>query len=382
MKPLPLKRVKKQDRELRVLFGLIELYIEMGKPVGSHTLLEHGFSDLSSATIRNYCAKLEELGLLTQQHSSGGRIPTDAAFRLYAKENFEASAIDNETEQKLHILHGKETKEPAFFLNQATELLSQITNLVAFVSSPRFDHDFILDIKLVAIDARRCLVVLVTNFGLVQTETLYTAKKLSAFSLKRLENYFLARLHGKVEMIPTLDKMESELAEYFYHEVMVRYIVGQANFTEQDITQSGFSKLLSYPELGDPSVLAASLSLFENRRGLANLLADTMKGSDLSIRIGNDLENYTHCITSTSVITIPYYLNRSVAGAVGVLGPTRVPYKKLIAILKVFSSYISDSLTGSLYKFKLHYRKPQAGRAAYLEQEDRLLLEDKRNNYE
>jgi heat-inducible transcriptional repressor len=382
-KPLPIRRVKKEDRELRVLFGLIELYIETGKPVGSHTLQESGFQDLSSATIRNYCAKLEEMGFLMQHHSSGGRIPTEQAFSIYAKEclnNIEHQAtikLDAHIINEFNLLQEKEAKEPALYINYALEVLSNITGLAVFASSPRFDHDFIASVKLIAIDVERIVAIIITQFGLIQTETLHIEKKLSAFSLKRLEHYFLSKLNANIDELPHLDNDENRFAEHIYHEVMIRYIARYSNFSESDIYQTGFSKLLKYQELAEPITLANSLALFENKSALTSLLKDSMKGRGLSIYIGDELKSFSYVKTPTQVIAIPYFLNQSIAGAIGIVGPFRIPYKQVMTILKIFSSILSQNLTNSLYKFKLNYRKPQLGRAAYLEIEDTFFLEDK-----
>ena len=171
------KRTKKEDREIKVLFGLIELFIETAKPVGSHTLQERGFADLSSATIRNYCSKLEDMGYLTQQHSSGGRIPTELAFSLYAEfclnEPKNSFKFDTLSSKEFMHLSQHEASEPALYLSLALETLSKITNLACFASSPRFDNDFIANIKLVTIDATRVIAIIVTNLGLIQTETIH-----------------------------------------------------------------------------------------------------------------------------------------------------------------------------------------------------------------
>lgn len=374
IKPIPLKHAKKSDREHKVLLGLVELYLQTGRPVGSHTLKEHGFDDLSSATLRNYFARLEEGGYLMQQHSSGGRIPTDLAYKAYAKEHLLESRIDEAIEKQMHTALRIEVKEPAAYLFLATELLSKITGLAAFISAPRFDHDFIIDIKIVGLDHARCLSVVVTQFGLIQTEILYLEKKLSAASIKRIESYCLWRLHGKNEPAPLLDKDEEAQAIAFYHEAIVRYIVGHANFSQMDIFKTGFSKLLTFPEFNDPQTLAGGLALFENREHLAHLLQNAMKNPQISYYIGEDLSPYSSQPHTSAVICMPYLLNQVPVGSIGVLGATRIPYRELFSILKVFAAYVSESLTKSLYKYKLQYRQPNIGRA-YLEQEERFFLD-------
>lgn len=372
-KSAPPRRSKKADREHKVLIGLVELYLKTGKPIGSHTLKEQGFHDLSSATIRNYFSQLEEAGYLVQQHSSAGRIPTDLAYKLYAEEFIASGTIEKEEEHQLQQLREIETRELAAYLNKAIDVLSQITGYASFLSSPRFDHDFILDLKLVSIDSHRCLCIMITDFGLIQTETLYTEKKISLFSLKRIENYFAWRLKGNPSTSPELTAEEEKLAKNFYHEIMIRYIVNYSHFSQEDIYRTGFSKLLAFPEFNDPIILANGLSLFENPQKISKLLKDSLSQEGLAFWIGKDLAHYAPAAEHCAVITIPYRIHQTAVGAIGLLGPTRMPYRHLFGILQVFSSYVSESLTRSLYKFKLHYRKAKAGNT-YLKKEDNLLI--------
>lgn len=380
-----IKRSKKAEREHRVLIGLVELYLKTGKAIGSHTLKEQGFSDLSSATIRNYFSQLEDAGYLIQQHSSGGRIPTDLAYKIYAKEYLKTTTIEKADEAYLQKLRGNETRELGAYLTSSLEVLSELTGYAAFLSAPRFDHDFIRDFKLIAIDSTRCLCILITDFGLIQTETLYSEKQISNTSLKRIEEYFGLRLKGSQEILHSLTDEELQLGQRFYHEIMVRYLVNYSHFSQEDLYRTGFSKLLLFQEFNDPLILANGLSLFENTEQLSRLLKDRVN-QGLSFLIGDDLSHYAPAATHCAVIAIPYCIGQTTVGTAGILGPTRMPYRQLFGILKVFSNYLSESLTKSLYKFKLDFRKAKAG-AAYLSKEESLLisqppphlLEDKRD---
>ena len=142
------KRCNKEDKEKSILIGLIELYIKTNSPIGSNSLRESGFSHMSSATIRNYFADLEKKDLLTQQHSSGGRTPTPKAFKIYANECLKISRIDKKDTQVLQKELTQSSKKITDYLNKSLELLSEMTNLSAFQSSPRFDQDFVNNIKL------------------------------------------------------------------------------------------------------------------------------------------------------------------------------------------------------------------------------------------
>jgi heat-inducible transcriptional repressor len=377
------KKSGKHDRERNVLLGLVDFYLKSGKPVGSNTLKEVGFENLSSATIRNYFAHLEEEDYLQQQHASGGRIPTNKAFRLYAIENSEHSGVVSDKVEKVcRALCDQETREIAAFLQQAAGQLAEVAGCATFLLAPRFEQDFIASMKLVSIDHVRCLCVLVTDFGEVLTEMLHAQNKLSAFTIKRIEEYFAWRLtgYGKPE---SLTSAEEETAQTFYNELMMRYVVSSSHFIPEEMYRTGFSKLLAYPELQDPTLLTGMLALFENTQGMRLLLRDCKKYNKLKFWIGDELSTFSsYPEVSSAVIAIPYYVNKQPVGAIGILGPVRIPYRQLFDILRRFSQSISETLTRSMYKFKINICQAGFSMLAsrdkkLIGQTKRLLLEDK-----
>lgn len=382
LKPVSIKRIGKQDREKKVLLGLVEYYIQTGKPVGSNTLKDAGFGDLSSATIRNYFANLEEAGYLVQSHSSGGRIPTYSAYRIYAEEflHEDDTKVGKDLFEELHKF---DSREIALFLQEAAESLSKKTQCAVFLSAPRFDHDFVIDIKLVSLDAFRCLCILVTDFGVVQTEILHLPKKLSHFAIKRIENYFHWRLTGQ-ELKESLEPEEEAIGQNFYNELMLRFIVGYSNFVDEDIYRTGFSHLLNYADFQDASLLVSGLSLFENVHTMRLMLKECKALNRIKTWIGDDLATYVED-PNCSVISIPYCINHNPVGAVGILGPARMPYRTLFTALRLFSECVSETLTKNIYKFKISFRQPEPGKLFLHKEENRLigqsrliLLEDKR----
>ncbi len=365
-------RSVKEARVYRVLLGLVAHYIQTGRPVGSHALKEAGFEDLSSATLRNYFSQLEEEGYLQQMHASGGRIPTDKAYRFYAQEIFAAGNFPDTTGVPLVSPEEGHAREISRFLQETSEALSQYCGMAVFLSAPRFDQDYVTDIKIVTIDPHRCLCVLVTDFGVIQTATLHSPEKLNSFSAKRLESYFQWRL-GAREKPTNLEVNEERLAQNFYNEVMVRYMVRYTNFTDEDIHRTGFSRLLTYPEFAEIEVLSNTLALFENVHSMRLLLRDCMSHDQMRFWIGSELGQVVSVTTPAAVIAIPYRIHQTAAGALGVLGPARMPYDKLFATLQRFSQEISDTLTQSVYKFKITVRQPTST-TLKLPNSDKLLL--------
>lgn len=358
LKPIESKRPGKEERERRVLLGLVDYYLKTNKPVGSNTLKEAGFENLSSATIRNYFAHLEEQEYLKQQHSSGGRIPTHKAYRFYADFYLDSDSFSPSDDPNLIELRNSETHEIASYLQKAAEYLSLTTHTAVFLSAPRFDHDILTDLKLVPIDQTRCLCVLITDFGLIQTEVLHLETKLNSFAVKRLESYFHWRLTSN-DKPENLEPEEEKLAQGIYNELVVRYIVGYSHFTSEEIYRTGFSQLLNYPECHDPVSLSNSLSLFENAHSMRLLLKECSKMNRLKYWVGEDFSVYAKEIPDCAVIAIPYYINQQVVGAVGLLGPARLPYRELFELMRTFSYNISTALTRNIYKYKMKFRQPQ-----------------------
>jgi heat-inducible transcriptional repressor len=353
MKTKPLKA----QREKQVLFGLIDLFIQSGKPIGSQTLQESGFDTLSSATIRNYFVKLEQEGLLEQGHTSAGRIPTPQAFKLFIDEADEPHALDPKEKKWIRSKLVKETKEVISYLQEAADLLSELGVCATFLSSLRFDQDYVHDIKLVPLDSDRILSVLITDFGLVHTEIMRIESKLSHFSLKRIENFFRFKMTGLDR--PELSEEEDQIAKRLYNEVLMRHLVSHVHFTHSDLYKTGFSKLLNHKDFAEITQLSSTMALFENENSLYTILSDAQRTGQLIRYLGDDL----NCFIKTkepiaSVLAVPYFINQTIAGAFGILIPLRSDYKRLIALLNLFQECISETLTKSVYTHKISYRKP------------------------
>lgn len=356
-KTLPAKKLPKTDRENAVLLGLIELYLKSGKPIGSHTLQENGFESFSSATIRNYFSKMEEAGYLKQQHTSGGRIPTEKAFRLYADTYRDSGLIEKTQEDVLEEALKHETREIATLLHRSADILSELTKCAVFVSTPRFDQDFIQDVRLIQLDASKLLSVLITDFGLIRTETVYLENGVDLPFLRTTEEYFLWRMN-KGEKPLFKHESDAKMAQRIYNEIMVRHVVGYANFPSEDVFRTGLSKLLAYPEFNDAAALAHSLALLEDEEQMRSVLRECCKQNQMTAWIGNELVPFVPEDAESTVIAIPYRINQTTAGAIALLGPMRLPYRNLFGLLQVFSEQISRALTNSVYKFKITFRQP------------------------
>lgn len=356
-KSLSPKKPSKSDREQAVLVGLVELYLKTGRPIGSHTLQENGFDELSPATIRNYFSKLESEGYLTQQHTSGGRVPTEKGFRFYADLFASEGLVERGQEEDLEKALQESSKEVNSFLNRVVEHFSEMTQCAVFVSSPRFDQDFIADVRLIQLDATKLLSILITNFGLIKTETVYLERDIDPEFVQATQKYFLWRLNqGEKPLFK--DEGQKKLAQKIYNEVIVRHVVGYANFPEEDVIRTGLSKLLSYPEFNDAAALASSLSLLEDKNAMRFLLRKSSEKGEMVSWIGDELYPSVPKGAQCCVIAIPYRINHAIGGSIAILGPLRIPYKNLFGLLQIFSKNLSESLTESLYKHQITFRHP------------------------
>ncbi|MBI5273265.1 MAG: heat-inducible transcriptional repressor HrcA [Chlamydiia bacterium] len=373
-KPLPAKKLPKNDREQAVLLGLIDLYLKSGKPIGSSTLQENGFESLSPATIRNYFSKMESQGLLKQPHTSGGRLPTEKAFRLYAAVYQQQGTIEKGQQEALERALQGEGREVTAVVHQAAEALSELSKCAVFISTPRFDHDFIRDVRLIELDPSRLLVIVMTDFGLIRTEILYIEHPTDSAFLRNAESYFLWRTN-KGDKPPFHNESDAKLAQKIYNEILVRHVVGYTNFLQEDVVCTGLSKLLSYPEFNDVAALVSSLALLEDENQMRYLLKHCLKNNTLTYWIGDELCPAILPGSECSVIAIPYRIGQTAAGAIALLGPMRIPYRNLFGLMAALSEQINRALTEKVYKHKITFRQPARNTELH-KANNSILLED------
>ncbi len=368
----PAKKLPKNDREQAVLFGLIELYIKGNKPIGSQTLQENGFESLSSATIRNYFSKLEGLGYLTQPHTSGGRIPTSKGLRLYADHFQSRGTLDGTQGSQLEDAFKEKDREIAALIHQSAETLSRLSKCAVFISMPRFDQDFIQDVRLLLLEKTRILSVLITDFGLIRTESLFLEIEVDEPFLRKCEEYFRWRL-GKGPEVAFTNEELAKTAQRLYNELMVRHVVGYLNYPAEEVMRCGVSRLLAYPEFSDATAVVGSLSLLEDMEAMRSILRTCCKQQALTYLIGEE------ALETNAIIAIPYRINQSIVGAAALVGPTRLPYPELFGLVRHFSELLTKSLTETVYKFKITFRSA-AGLSAEIassKEASSSLLEDK-----
>ena len=244
-------------------------------------------------------------------------------------------------------------------LQKASEILGEALQLPICFSSPRFENDTVTNIQLTQIDEQRLVVILSTEFGQVFTDTLWLPEVVPPASLQRIEIFPQTHIRKLPFPKESISQKEEDLGMILYNEIVIRYLTRHCNFSEEDLYQTGLSKLLQYESFKDPDMLALGLSFFENRRHMSKLLDIGMHRDRPTAFIGSELSDiFGTPNPQCTVITTPYYMNRTPLGAFGVLGPMNLPYKEIYATLTMFADKIKASLTQSFYKFKLSFRRP------------------------
>jgi heat-inducible transcriptional repressor len=343
------------DRARNLLRILVERYIADGQPVGSRTLSKASGLELSPATIRNVMADLEELGLIASPHTSAGRIPTARGYRLFVDTmltarplGFEGAAsgpdLDAELEQAQRQLR---PDQPQRVIAQAASLLSNMSNFVGVVTAPRKQGVF-RHLEFLRLGERRVLVILVAPDGDVQNRVIVTARDFSPAELVEATNYINAHYAGQsVEAVrerlkSEVDKLRGEIAQLMQAAVQA----GGEAFAESadQVVVSGERNLLSVQDFGnDMGSLRKLFDLFEHKTQLMRLLDVSSRAEGVRIFIGGESQVVPY--EELSVVSAPYEVDGQVVGTLGVIGPTRMAYDRMIQIVDITSRLVTHALS-------------------------------------
>ena len=324
------------ERKAKILKSIIANYLETGEPVGSRTISKYTDLNLSSATIRNEMADLEELGYIVQPHTSAGRIPTDKGYRFYVDIMMEEKT---ETEKAQGALLERVDKLENL-LKQVAKVLAYNTQYATMVTSPRLLNKTVKFIQLSQVDDEELLAVIVVGNNVARNQLIHVSRPLSneeVLKFNILLNTFLQGISVdeiNLEMMQTMKQQAGEYADIL-ESIFEGIIHAVRDAEEMQIYTSGASNILKYNELSDMSRAQALLETFEDKSGL-NQLADEALSSDekdgIKIYIGDespvqDMKNY-------SIITSTYELPEGAKGTIGIIGPKRMDYKKVVSTLK------------------------------------------------
>jgi len=332
------------ERTEAVLAAVVRNYVESAHPVASQPIAED--LRLSSATIRNVFADLERLGYLSHPHTSAGRVPTDRGYRMYVDHLMRVRELNLKERQAIEEQYQARRVEVESLLQKTARLLSAMTNLVGVAVAP-IPLDFRLDhFQLAAIDTRTVMVILVTGDGMVREEVVRLEKPLESRELQKIHQVLNQRFAGKslTEIRSGLlkDAEESRRLRLSLVQAALDLIDHTLRLTGDQVIVEGASQLVSQPEFRDAGSMGRVIRLMEERQPLANLLGSQWEVPGLKVEIGREIQE--DGLSLFSVVHVPYRLRGRVAGALAVLGPTRMPYEQVTVTLNQVSRLLEEHL--------------------------------------
>jgi heat-inducible transcriptional repressor len=347
------------DRAQLLLRMLVEQYIRDGQPVGSRTLSRELGINLSSATIRNVMADLEDLGFLASPHTSAGRIPTDKGYRFFVDTLLKVqplqsamfqSSVEHNAIAEMQRGFGQHAADPKALVAAASKMLSSVTQLAGLVTLPRPTHAAISHIEFVPLSDNRALAILVVNGREVQNRVVQLDRYYSPDELKRATNYLNSQFVGK-ELSQVREHMVRELQET--RESLNQLMLDAIRLAQQvmgpdpaagrvEYVIAGETNLMNFAELSNVEKLKRLFEAFNQQRDILHLLDQSLRADGVQIFIGQE-SGYT-ILDDCSVVTAPYTIDKEVIGVLGVIGPTRMAYERVIPIVDLTAKLLGAAL--------------------------------------
>ena len=331
------------DRKLKILKAIIRTYLETGEPVGSRTISKYTDLNLSSATIRNEMADLEDLGYIVQPHTSAGRIPSDMGYRLYVDELMQEKAQQVADIQDMMI---EKTDRMERVLKQVVKVLASNTSYATMITGPSYNRNKVKFIQLSNVNDTQVLAVIVVEGNIVKNRIVDVAAPIDEETLLGLNLLLNTQLDGlTIEEINLgmITKLKEQAGE---HGELVGEIIDTVAKTisedeDMDIYTSGTTNIFKYPELSDSGRASELLSAFEEKQQLIEMFKDKVSGdesTDIQVYIGS--ESPVQTMRDCSVVTATYELSEGVKGTIGIIGPKRMDYEKVVDNLKNLRSQL------------------------------------------
>ena len=336
------------ERAQHLFRTLVERHISSGQPVGSRTLSRHSGLDLSPATVRNVMADLEEIGLLSSPHVSAGRVPTVQGYRFFVDSLLKVAPVNHDELERLRSqLEVKGERES--LMDAATALVSDVTHMAGVVTLPKQERLILRHVEFLALSGDRVLAILVVNGSEVQNRVIHLGRSCSQSILQQVGNYLNDVCAGK----DLRDVRESLLAELKEHRSSLNELMLTAiemadkafvrdSGNEDALLVSGQTNLMEYVELADMEKLRHLFEAFREKTELLNILDQCLRADGLQIFIGE--ESGFEVLDGCSVITAPYEREGQVLGVLGVIGPTRMAYDRVIPIVDVTARLLGAAL--------------------------------------
>ncbi|QCU89967.1 heat-inducible transcriptional repressor HrcA [Thiomicrorhabdus sediminis] len=336
------------DRSQLLFKNLMGLYLNDGKPVGSSTLAKLPEIGLSSATVRNVMADLERMGLIHSPHTSAGRVPTDQGYRLFLDSILTYKPLSNQRVESIRseLTLGLNQDE---LLENASKVLSDLTGLTSLVLMPNKEREVLRHIDFIALSDKRVLVVLVFNDQDVQNRIIELDGGLSIDELQKTANFLNENCLGKTlseakgMLVSRMDKIRATANEFMSSIVEATdFILTEQLEKKVPFLVSGKTNLLNYKELADSEKLKALFNAFDQHNEVVNLLDKSMQAQGVQVFVGGECGNpiYQDC----SIVTTPYISDGEILGVLGVVGPSRMNYEKVVPNVDVTAKILGSLL--------------------------------------
>lgn len=335
------------ERAQSLLKILVELYIQSGQPVGSRTLAKTKELNLSPATIRNVMSDLEDVGLIISPHTSAGRIPTDQGYRMFVDYLLTVKPLRHNIIDKLKLELTQDSSHESV-IAKASSLLSGITQMAGVVMVPRRGQTILRHIEFLPLSANRVLVILIVNEQEVENRIIHTGRTYSPAELTQTANYLNATFAGH-DLSTTRDGLVREMQQA--REDMNSIMRTAMEMADQVLAESkvddyviaGETNLMGYTEMGDMDKLRQLFEAFNTKRDILHILDHSIHAEGIQIFIGDE-SGYSP-LGDCSVVTAPYNVDDQVVGVLGVIGPTRMAYDRVIPIVDVTAKLLGSVLT-------------------------------------
>ncbi len=333
------------ERKTKILQAIIRNYLETGEPVGSRTISKYTDLNLSSATIRNEMADLEELGYIVQPHTSAGRIPSDKGYRFYVDSMMEDK--EREIVEMKDMLVEKQDKMEVL-LKQVAKVLAQNTNYATMISAPQTHHSKVKFLQLSRVDANQLLAVVVVEGNVIKNKILSVDQELNDETLLKLNILLNTHLNGlsiegiNLGMISAM-KQQAGIHSDIISEVIDAVADAIKGDEDLQIYTSGANNILRYPELADHQKASELISAFEEKQSLTGLVEETLadqSNTGIQVYIGNEAP--VSSMKDCSIVTATYELEEGMRGTIGIIGPKRMDYDKVIGTLKTLRTQLDE----------------------------------------
>ena len=334
------------ERKLRILQAIIDDYILTAVPVGSRTISKKYDMGLSSATIRNEMSDLEELGYLDQPHVSAGRIPSTKAYRLYVDQLLRSGMLRNDSEEAVRAHFLGRMRQMEDVIDHAAQVLSSLTKYTAVVLPPTGNEPRIRTIQLVPVSDTSALTVIVTDAGIVRDTVIRVSDQLDSDTLYAISRTLTQELSGRT-LHEAVERMPGIIARMQENEKLLRGLGRLLDETSEaahpHVGVGGTSNMLSYPEYSDMEKARSFLSLMETRDRLADIVGQQGEMA-FTVRIGP--ETGVPEMADCSIVTATYTAGDGRQGTIGVIGPTRMRYSRVLSILGTMGHQLSELFGG------------------------------------